>query len=211
MQRSNILQRSDSTMLYLQLFWTYLKIGTFTIGGGYVMLSMIEREIVDRKGWIDREEFMNMIALAQAAPGLIAVNSAIFIGWRIGGWRGVIATVLGAVLPSFLIILAIAMVFQSYKDLPAVEAVFKGIRPAVVALIAAPLCRMAVSAKITWATAIIPIAGALLIWLGGLSPVWIIFVTVVATLLYTYLKERKNLTAKRSNSEQRERSNSKMV
>jgi chromate transporter len=198
-------------MLYLQLFWTYLKIGTFTIGGGYVMLSMIEREIVDRKGWIDREEFMNMIALAQAAPGLIAVNSAIFIGWRIGGWRGVIATVLGAVLPSFLIILAIAMVFQSYKDLPAVEAVFKGIRPAVVALIAAPLIRMAYSAKITWATAIIPIAGALLIWLGGLSPVWIIFVTVVATLLYTYLKERKNLTAKRSDSEQRERSNSKMV
>ena len=195
-------------MLYLQLFWTYLKIGTFTIGGGYVMLSMIEREIVDRKGWIDREEFMNMIALAQAAPGLIAVNSAIFIGWRIGGWRGVIATVLGAVLPSFLIILAIAMVFQSYKDLPAVEAVFKGIRPAVVALIAAPLCRMAVSAKITWATAIIPIAGALLIWLGGLSPIWIIFVTVVVTLLYTYLKERKNLTAKRSDSEQRERSNS---
>ena len=198
-------------MLFLQLFWTYLKIGTFTIGGGYVMLSMIEREIVDRKGWIDREEFMNMIALAQAAPGLIAVNSAIFIGWRIGGWRGVIATVLGAVLPSFLIILAIAMVFQNYKDLPAVQAVFKGIRPAVVALIAAPLIRMAYSAKITWATAIIPIAGALLIWLGGLSPVWIIFVTVVATLLYTYLKERKNLTAKRSDSEQRERSNSKMV
>ena len=198
-------------MLYLQLFWTYLKIGTFTIGGGYVMLSMIEREIVDRKRWIDREEFMNMIALAQAAPGLIAVNSAIFIGWRIGGWRGVIATVLGAVLPSFLIILAIAMVFQNYKDLPAVEAVFKGIRPAVVALIAAPLCRMAYSAKITWATAIIPIAGALLIWLGGLSPVWIIFVTVVATLLYTYLKEKKNRTAQRSDSEQRKRSNSKTI
>ena len=181
-------------MLYFQLFWTYLKIGTFTIGGGYVMLSMIEREIVDRKGWIDREEFMNMIALAQAAPGLIAVNSAIFIGWRIGGWRGVIATVLGAVLPSFLIILAIAMVFQSYKDLPAVEAVFKGIRPAVVALIAAPLCRMAKNAKITWTTALIPITGALLIWLAGLSPIWIIFVTVLATLLYTYL------TAKRSNN-----------
>ena len=198
-------------MLYFQLFWTYLKIGTFTIGGGYVMLSMIEREIVDRKGWIDREEFMNMIALAQAAPGLIAVNSAIFIGWRIGGWRGVIATVLGAVLPSFLIILAIAMLFQDYKDYPAVEAIFKGIRPAVVALIAAPLCRMAKNAKITWTTAIIPIAGALLIWLGAFSPIWIIFVTVVATLLYTYLKEKKNLTAKRSDSEQRKRSNSKTV
>ena len=181
-------------MLYFQLFWTYLKIGTFTIGGGYVMLSMIEREVVERKGWIDRDEFMNMIALAQAAPGLIAVNSAIFIGWRIGGWRGVIATVLGAVLPSFLIILAIAILFQDYKDYPAGEAIFKGIRPAVVALIAAPLCRMAKNAKITWTTALIPIAGALLIWLAGLSPIWIIFITVLATLLYTYL------TAKRSNN-----------
>ena len=178
-------------MLYLQLFWTYLKIGTFTIGGGYVMLSMIEREIVERKGWIDREEFMNMIALAQAAPGLIAVNSAIFIGWRIGGWRGVIATVLGAVLPSFLIILAIAMVFQNYKDLPAVEAVFKGIRPAVVALIAAPLINMARNSKITWCTSFIPILGALLIWIGGLSPVWIILTIVIVALLYTYLMERR--------------------
>ena len=178
-------------MLYLQLFWTYLKIGTFTLGGGYVMLPMIEREVVQRKQWIDSEEFLNMIALAQAAPGLIAVNSAIFIGWRIGGWRGVIATVLGAVLPSFLIILAIAMLFQDYKDLPAIEAIFKGIRPAVVALIAAPLCRMAYSAKISWATAIVPIAGALLIWLVGLSPVWIILVTVLATIAYTWLRERR--------------------
>jgi chromate transporter len=121
------------------------------------------------------------------------VNSAIFIGWRIGGWRGVIATVLGAVLPSFLIILAIAMLFQDYKDYPVVEAVFKGIRPAVVALIAAPLCKMAHSAKITWGTALIPIAGALLIWLGGVSPVWIILVTVFATLLYTWLKERRKV------------------
>ena len=177
-------------MLYLQLFWTYLKIGTFTIGGGYVMLSMIEREIVERRRWIEQDEFLNMIALAQAAPGLIAVNSAIFIGWRIGGWRGVIATVLGAVLPSFLIILAIAMLFQDYKDYPAVEAVFKGIRPATVALIAAPLCKMAKNAKISWGTAIIPVAGSLLIWLAGLSPVWVILVTVITTLGYTYLKER---------------------
>jgi chromate transporter len=178
-------------MLYLQLFWTYLKIGSFTLGGGYVMLPMIEREVVDRRRWIDSEEYLNMIALAQASPGLIAVNSAIFIGWRVGGWRGVIATVLGAVLPSFVIILAIAILFQDYHHYPAVEAVFKGVRPAVVALIAAPLCRMARSAKITWTTALVPIAGALLIWLVGLSPVWIIITTVVATLLYTYLNERK--------------------
>ena len=161
------------------------------MGGGYAMLPLIQKEVVERKRWIDEEEFLNMIALAQAAPGLIAVNSAVFIGWRVYGWRGVIATVLGAVLPSFLIILAIAMVFQDFKDQPAVEAVFKGVRPAVVALIAAPLCRMAKNAKIGWSTALVPIAGALVIWKGGLSPVWVILITVVATLAYTWLKERR--------------------
>lgn len=176
---------------FFELFWTYLKIGTFTLGGGYAMLPLIQKEVVERKRWIDEAEFLNMIALAQAAPGLIAVNSAVFIGWRVYGWRGVIATVLGAVLPSFLIILAIAMVFQDFKDQPAVEAVFKGVRPAVVALIAAPLCRMAKNAKIGWSTALVPIAGALVIWKGGLSPVWVILITVVATLAYTWLKERR--------------------
>lgn len=176
---------------FFQLFWTYLKIGTFTLGGGYAMIPLIQREVVDRQHWIDEEEFLNMIALAQAAPGIIAVNSAIFIGWRCGGWRGTAGAVLGAILPSFCIILAIAMVFRNYQDKPAVEAVFKGIRPAVVALIAAPLLKMAKSAKITLVTAAIPMAAALLIWLVDLSPVWIIFITIVATLAFTWLLEHK--------------------
>lgn len=155
------------------------------------MIPLIQREVVDRQHWIDEEEFLNMIALAQAAPGIIAVNSAIFIGWRCGGWRGTAGAVLGAMLPSFCIILAIAMVFRNYQDKPAVEAVFKGIRPAVVALIAAPLLKMAKSAKITWVTAAIPVAAALLIWLVDLSPVWIIFITIVATLAFTWLLEHK--------------------
>ena len=175
--------------VFFQLFWTYLKIGTFTLGGGYAMLPLIQREVVDRKEWIDEEEFLNMIALAQAAPGLIAVNSAIFIGWRIGGWRGVAGAVLGAVLPSFLIILAIAMVFREWKELPAVEAAFKGIRPAVVALIAAPLVKMAKAAKIGWLTALIPIAAALLIWLGHVNPVWVILATIVITIIAVWIFE----------------------
>ena len=174
----------------IELFWVFFKIGTFTLGGGYAMIPLIQREIVDKKHWIDEEEFLNMIALAQAAPGIIAVNSAIFIGWRCGGWKGTTGAVLGAVLPSFAIILAIAMVFQNYKEQPAVEAVFKGIRPAVVALIAAPLWKMAKTAKITWLSAIVPITAALLIWLAHLSPAWVIFITLLATLLYTYLKEK---------------------
>ena len=156
------------------------------------MLPLIQREVVERKKWIDEEEFLNMIALAQAAPGLIAVNSAIFIGWRIGGWRGVCGAVLGAVLPSFLIILAIAMVFSEWKELPAVEAAFKGIRPAVVALIAAPLLKMAKAAKISWLTALIPIAAALLIWLGHVNPVWVILATIVITLCTEWIIKRNS-------------------
>ena len=155
------------------------------------MLPLIQREVVERQRWIDEQEFLNMIALAQAAPGLIAVNSAIFIGWRVGGWKGVCGAVLGAVLPSFLIILAIAMVFADWKELPAVEAAFKGVRPAVVALIAAPLFKLAKSAKISWLTALIPIAAALLIWLGGVNPVWVIVATIVLTLIVVDIVERR--------------------
>ena len=155
------------------------------------MLPLIQREVVDRQGWIDEQEFLNMIALAQAAPGLIAVNSAIFIGWRIGGWKGVCGAVLGAVLPSFVIILLIAMVFADWKELPAVEAAFKGIRPAVVALIAAPLFKLAKSAKISWLTALIPIVAALLIWLLGVNPVWVIVATIVITLVVVDIVERR--------------------
>jgi len=107
------------------------------------MLPLIEKEVVDVHHWIDGKEFMNMIALAQAAPGLIAVNSAIFIGKKIYGWRGVLACILGAVLPSVVIILLIAMFFKEIKDSPTVESIFKGVRPAVVALIAATVIRLA--------------------------------------------------------------------
>ena len=165
------------------------------------MLPLIQREVVDRKGWIDEQEFLNMIALAQAAPGLIAVNSAIFIGWRIGGWRGVCGAVLGAVLPSFLIILVIAAVFRDWKDQPAVEAVFKGIRPAVVALIAAPLFKLAKTAmRSTEHRAqstehrnafflLISLAAALLIWLGHVNPVWVILATVILTLIAVSIQQ----------------------
>ena len=166
------------------------------------MLALIQREVVDRKGWIDEEEFLNMIALAQAAPGIIAVNSAIFIGWRIGGWKGVVGAVLGAVLPSFVIILLIAMVFSEWKELPAVEAVFKGIRPAVVALIAAPLVKLARNAMKRptpspsvkggeWRNAaplLISLAAALAIWLGHVNPVWVILITIVCSICSCFFR-----------------------
>jgi chromate transporter len=188
--------------MLFQLFWTYLKVGTFTLGGGYAMLPMIQHEVVNRRKWIDEEEFLNMIALAQAAPGLIAVNSAFFIGWRVGQNSPhsqsklfrilcVLSTILGAILPSFVIILAIAILFSDYKSLPAVESIFKGIRPAVVALIASPLFRMAKVAGLSYVSALIPIAGALAIWLLGWSPVWLILLLIVSVIVYTWLAERR--------------------
>ena len=191
-------------MLYFQLFWTFIKIGTFTLGGGYAMIPLVEREVVDNKHWLGRDEFLNMLALAQSAPGIIAVNTAIFVGYAIKGWRGVVCTVMGAILPSFVIILLIAAVFTRYKDLPEVEAVMKGVRPAVVALIVAPLWRMAKSAGMTpkkteggrlsewWRLLLllIPVAAALLIWLCNVSPVYIILVTIISALAITYFRSK---------------------
>lgn len=131
--------------MFFKLLYIFGKIGTFTIGGGYVMIPLIQREICDKQKWMDEEEFMNMIALAQAAPGVIAINSAIFIGYRIGGWRGLMGAILGAVLPSFVIILLIAMLFQNIRDIPAVEATMKGMRPAVLALLSATVIRLTVT------------------------------------------------------------------
>ena len=166
------------------------------------MIPLVEREVVDNRQWLSRDEFLSMLALAQSAPGIIAVNTAIFVGYSIKGWRGVICTVMGAVLPSFIIILLIAAIFTRFKDMPQVEAVMKGVRPAVVALIVAPLYRMAKSAGMTpkkseegkvkewWRLLLllIPIAAALLIWLCDVSPIYIILVTIVSALAITYFR-----------------------
>jgi chromate transporter len=156
------------------------------------MVPVMQKEIVEKKGWLASDEFMDILAVSQATPGLFAMNMASHIGYKLKGTLGGIVGALAVALPSIIAILLIAMFFQAFKDNIYVGKIFMGIRPAVVALIAAPLVRMAHSAKISWATAIIPIAGALLIWLGGLSPIWIILVTAVTTLLYTYLVEKRN-------------------
>lgn len=169
---------------YLETFFIFVKIGLFTIGGGYAMVPLIEDEIVSRRKWIAKEEFIDLLALAQSAPGIFAVNISIFIGYRLRGVRGSLVTALGTILPSFLIILAIALFFHNFKDNATVERIFKGIRPAVVALIAAPTFGMAKSAKIGWKLCWIPVSAALLIWLLGFSPIWIVIIAGVGGYLY---------------------------
>lgn len=174
--------------MLIQLFYTFFKIGAFTLGGGYAMIPLVQREVVDNRGWIAEQEFLDLIALAQSAPGIIAVNTAVFVGYKIRGIRGMLAAVLGAVLPSFCIILLIASCFTRFRDYPAVEAVFKGIRPAVVALIAAPLYKMAISARVTWRTLWMPVLAALLIWRMNVSPVIIIIVAIMAGVAFVAVK-----------------------
>ena len=127
---------------YLQIFSTFAKIGAFTFGGGYAMLPLVRSEIV-KKGWMEEKDFPDIVALSQSAPGLLAVNISIFVGYRLKGTKGSIVATLGSVTPPFLIILAIAMVFSGFQDHPVVVRIFKGIRPVVVALIAVPMLQMA--------------------------------------------------------------------
>jgi len=171
-------------MNYWESFKTFFKIGLFTLGGGYAMIPIIENEVTEKHKWISKEELLDLIAVAQSCPGVFAANISIFIGYKRGGIPGAIFTCLGTCLPSFLIILLIAMFFRNFQDNPIVASIFAGIRPAVVALIAAPAFSMAKSAKITWTNCWIPIACALAIWAMGVSPIYVIIAAAIGGFLY---------------------------
>jgi len=173
---------------YLNAFGTFFKIGLFTIGGGYAMVPLIEEEVIHKKKWLTQEEFIDLLAVAQSAPGVFAVNFSIFIGYKLKKFPGALALASGAILPSFLIILAIALFFQQFKEYETVENIFKGIRPAVAALIAAPTFSIAKSAQISKYNVWIPLVSALLIWLMGVSPVYIIAVAAIGGFIYGKLK-----------------------
>lgn len=187
--------------IYWQLFSTFFKIGSFTFGGGWAMISIIEREIVDKHHWIEKEEFIDLLAISQAIPGVLAVNIASSIGDRLRGMKGSIAAALGTILPSFLLILAIAIFLtpETIKNNRILSAIFMGIRPAVVALIIAPMLTSARSAKLTLKTVWIPIIVALMISLDvgiASSPVLYIVSGAVGGYLFWRLSRRKPSQAK---------------
>ena len=176
--------------IYWDSFKTFFKIGIFTLGGGYAMIPLIEEEVVNRKQWVSKDEMIDLIAIAQSCPGVFAINIATFIGYKLNKTRGAIATTIGTALPSFLIILAIAMFFSQFKDNPYVAAMFKGIRPAVVALIAVPTFNLGKRAQLNMWTIWIPVVSALLIWLLGVSPIWIIIAAGIGGYVYGKLGDK---------------------
>ena len=170
--------------MHYALLKTFFKIGAFTLGGGYAMIPMIEAEVVGKHRWIEKEECIDLIAIAQSCPGVFAINTSIFIGYKLKKMRGALCASLGTALPSFLIILLIAIFFHRFMEISWIEAMFRGIRPAVVALIAVPTFNMAKSAGISLVNCWIPIGSAVLIWLVGVNPIFIIIAAGIGGYLY---------------------------
>ena len=168
------------------LFSVFMKIGAFTIGGGYAMIPLMQAEL-GKRGWIDEKELPDIIALSQSVPGILSVNVAIFAGYKIRGLKGCMVSALGTILPSFVAILLIAMIFTGFKDNPYVIRVFKGIRPVVVALIIAPTISMARkcnSSIWTWLVTLVA--------LMDISPIYIIVVIISVALSVSLLRRRRS-------------------
>lgn len=174
--------------IYWELFLTFVRVGSFTLGGGYAMIPLIQKEVVEKKKWMNETDFIDMLAMAQSAPGVIAINTSIFIGYKLKGLKGSIVASLGTILPSFTIILLIVMIFTNFRENTVVERIFKSIRPAVVALIVAPLYKMAISAGVTWKNIFIPIIAVVLIVWANVSPVWIVVAAILGGIGYGALK-----------------------
>lgn len=174
---------------YLQIFFSFAKIGSFTIGGGYAMIPLIKTEVVDKHKWVTDNEFLDFLAISQSAPGILAINISIFIGEKLKGTKGSIVAALGTALPSFIMILIIALFFQSFRDNRVVISIFSGIRPAVVALIAAPLISLSKGTNLNRYTSLIPIISVLLIVFLDISPIWIIIAGALLGLFHYYLSK----------------------
>ncbi|WP_294405409.1 chromate transporter [uncultured Clostridium sp.] len=157
-----------------EMFITFFKIGAFTLGGGYAMLPIIQKEVVDKKKWIDESEFLDMVAISQSAPGPLAVNISAFVGEKLNGVNGLIVSTLGAILPSFIIIILVASIFLGIESNPIVQRVFQGIRPAVVALIAVPVISMGKTANVNKKNFIVPLSAAVLVAVFKITPIYVI-------------------------------------
>lgn len=174
----------------LSLFYSFFKIGLFTFGGGYAMIPLVQREVV-RKGWIREDQFLELLTLAQTAPGPLALNTAVFVGYRVKGYRGVALSVFGIILPSFVIILIIAIYLHSFRDNHVVAAVFKGIRPAVVALMLAPV--FGFSKGLGWKRGVLAVVAAFLVWYFSISPVYIIILGALGGIAWGWWRLRREL------------------
>lgn len=173
-----------------ELFVTFFKIGAFTFGGGYAMIPIIQQELVEKKKWIDDNEFMDAIALAQASPGPVAVNTSIYCGYKLKGLPGALVCTLGTVLPSFIIILIIANFFYQFRSNPVIDQIFMGIRPAVVALILSAVYKMWIKSKFGLDKLFIAVITLLIIVFLDISPIWLVIVGGVGSVIINRVRSK---------------------
>ena len=186
------LNASKEEVSLWQIFTVFAKIGAFTIGGGYAMIPLIRDEMIKRD-WMSDEELPDIIAMAQSAPGVLAVNMSIFVGHKLRGVKGSVVATLGSVIPSFVAILLIAMVFTNFRDNPVVERIFKGIRPVVVSLIAVPMINMARNNNKTWWAWAISAVTLFLVAFLSFSPVYILLVLIVVSAGIAVIRDKKEV------------------
>lgn len=173
----------------IEIFWSFLKIGAFTFGGGYAMIPLIQHEVVNNHKWLSNKEFGDLLTLAQAAPGPISLNTAVFVGYKERRYLGALAAILGVVIPSFAIILLVAIFFSNIRHNHWVDAAFRGMRPAVVALIVAPI--VGLTKGMQWWMIAIAAATALIVWHFGISPIWFLVAGAIAGVVYATVKSRR--------------------
>ena len=177
---------------YLNLFLTFARVGVMTFGGGYAMLPILEREVVDGKGWATSEELMDYYAVGQCTPGVIAVNTATFIGQKQAGNLGGIVATLGIVFPSLVIITAIAGVLTNFSHLAVVQNAFAGIRVCVCVLVFNAVVKLWKNAVVDKWSLLLFLAVFLLSLLLDVSPVIFVIITAAAGILLTVLGVRKH-------------------
>ncbi len=171
-----------------ELFLSFTKIGLLTFGGGYVMVPLIQREVIERRGWIKNEEFIQLLSIAQSIPGPIALNSSAFVGYKTRGYIGAMCSILGVVLPSFVILLVVALFFSTIRENEIVEAAFRGMRPAVVALMAVPmLSLMRGMSPVMIALSIVAMG---IMWWWGVSPIYFILGAIAVAIYWGFTLNR---------------------
>lgn len=168
------MKKENKLRFFYEIFITFLKIGSFTFGGGFAMIPLIEREVITNKNWVKEEEVIDVFAVSQSVPGAIAINASTFIGYKIAGRMGALVATLGVVLPSFVTITLIAAFFSRFQENPIVKAAFMGVRAAVVALILMAAVKIGKAAVKDKTAAVIMLSAVALILVFNIHAIFVI-------------------------------------
>jgi chromate transporter len=174
--------------IYFELFWVFFRVGLFTIGGGYAMLPMLRKEVVEKYRWATDEEMLDYFAIGQSTPGIIAINTSTFIGYKKAGIIGAIFSTLGMVMPSWIIIISIAKFFEAFQDNPYIESAFAGIRVVVVVLILNAVIKMGKKSLLSWLQIGIFLVSFAVIVFTSISPIFVVIGSAILGVLLTLMK-----------------------